>query len=78
MDLADTIVPDCDNFIRNTGALVEDGCSMPCAGDDEQICGGPNRMTVLKSDAEPPVLAEVQTYNEWTTEGCYTYVRRVL
>ncbi|KAF4569998.1 hypothetical protein EYR40_008982 [Pleurotus pulmonarius] len=62
----------CDNSIHNTGALVEDGCNMPCAGDDEQICGGPNRMTVLKSDAEPPVLVEVQTYNEWTTEGCYT------
>ncbi|KFZ02255.1 hypothetical protein V500_00331 [Pseudogymnoascus sp. VKM F-4518 (FW-2643)] len=37
----------CDSSIQASGALVTDGsCNKACAGDDSQICGGPNRLTV--------------------------------
>lgn len=57
----------CDNSIRNKGMLVRDGrCHMGCTGNNQQICGGPNGLSVYKHVKNPPpqpVLSSV---------GCYT------
>ncbi|KAF2730707.1 copper radical oxidase-like protein [Polyplosphaeria fusca] len=41
----------CDSQLRNGGGPAPDGnaqCNMACAGDDSQICGGPDRLTMFK------------------------------
>ena len=64
------------------GAPATDGCTMACAGDATQICGGPDRMSLFLSDGTPPPeepeepeeptgpAVEVPSYGEWTSEGC--------
>jgi hypothetical protein len=42
------------------------GCSMPCAGDASEACGGPDRLTVYTSFSTNPGPAG------WTSLGCYT------
>ena len=38
---------DCDAQFENFGAPVTDGgCTMPCAGNSSEFCGGPNRLNV--------------------------------
>ena len=39
----------CDNELRNGGGPAPDGeaqCTMPCNGDPEQMCGGPDRLNL--------------------------------
>ncbi|KAF2864815.1 glyoxal oxidase N-terminus-domain-containing protein [Massariosphaeria phaeospora] len=41
----------CDSALRNGGGPAPDGndqCSMLCAGDETQMCGGPNRLTMFR------------------------------
>ncbi|KAH6633523.1 heme peroxidase [Boeremia exigua] len=46
-------------------------CNMPCAGTSTQFCGGPNRMTVFKSNANIAVPAN-PTIPNYGYKGCYT------
>lgn len=49
----------CDNSFQNYGALVTDGrCNMPCKGNANQTCGGPNGLSILK-------------FTGWYSQGCY-------
>lgn len=39
----------CDNVLRNGGKLAPDGnagCNMSCAGNNKEICGGPDRLSL--------------------------------
>jgi hypothetical protein len=41
----------CDNQIRGSGGPAPDGnvgCNMPCNGNQTEMCGGPNRLTLFK------------------------------
>jgi hypothetical protein len=41
----------CDNQIRNNGKPAPDGeakCNMPCNGNQTEMCGGPDRLTLFR------------------------------
>ena len=45
------VVADCGNSIGGSGGPAADGdalCNMPCSGNSEQMCGGPNRLNVYE------------------------------
>lgn len=46
-------------------------CNMACAGTSTQSCGGPNRVTVFKSDASIAIPAN-PTIPNYGYKGCYT------
>lgn len=49
----------CDNDLQNGGAPVTDGrCSMECNGNDADICGGPNGLSMM-------------FFNGWSSQGCW-------
>jgi hypothetical protein len=50
---------------------ADSDCSMPCAGTSTQFCGGPNRMTVFKSNANIAVPSN-PTITDYGYKGCYT------
>ncbi|PVF98808.1 WSC-domain-containing protein [Serendipita vermifera] len=57
----------CSNTIGGSGAPVDDGCDMPCSGDNTAICGGGNRLALYQR-TDPVVL---ESYKDWTSQGCY-------
>lgn len=66
LPLADMFFSDCDYEIQVDVEEVE-GCNMPCAGDDSQICGGSLCISVYSADV--PVSPPPEG---WTALGCYT------
>ncbi|EFW13530.1 copper radical oxidase [Coccidioides posadasii str. Silveira] len=65
----------CDNYVRKEAALADDSnCSMSCAGDTSEKCGGPNRMSVYsKGDLTVLPNPEPQTGGlpgSWEYQGC--------
>lgn len=51
---------------------------MPCSGNDNETCGGSDRLNVFLDNAVPPPVI-VQSVNGtqgglWTYQGCYTSV----
>ncbi|KAJ8108839.1 hypothetical protein OPT61_g7892 [Boeremia exigua] len=54
-----------------TDIKPDSDCNMPCAGTSTQLCGGPNRMTVFKSNANIAVPAN-PTISDYGYKGCYT------
>ena len=50
----------CDNKFQNNAGPATDGrCSMACNGNDNDICGGPNGLSVLQ-------------FNGWYYQSCFT------
>lgn len=46
----------CDSQLRNGGGPAPDGearCTMPCTGNSQQICGGPDRLNLYQNTAVP-------------------------
>ena len=56
----------CGNSAPKTPAPASE-CSMPCAGDDAQLCGAGNRINVWGAPIESPV-----TVGDYQYQGCYT------
>ncbi|KAK3679133.1 hypothetical protein LTR78_000693 [Recurvomyces mirabilis] len=49
----------CDNSLQNSAALVTDGrCNMECNGNSNEICGGPNGLSVYQLTG-------------WYSQGCW-------
>ncbi|KAA1470607.1 WSC-domain-containing protein [Dentipellis sp. KUC8613] len=54
-----------------------ENCSLPCAGNASETCGGPDRLFLYSSGAfnasapGPGSPVEVQSVGEWTALGCY-------
>ena len=51
---------------------------MPCSGNDNETCGGSDRLNVFLDNSVPPPVI-VQSVNGtqgglWTYQGCYTSV----
>lgn len=78
---------DCSNEIQHYSAPVTLGdCSMTCAGNAKEWCGGPDRLNVYQFDydgtltpvsetspATPYEVAKVKTTGgEWVSRGCYS------
>ncbi|KIM24245.1 hypothetical protein M408DRAFT_331879 [Serendipita vermifera MAFF 305830] len=60
----------CGNEIHtsaNSGLPATDGCTMPCAGNQDQRCGGPDRLNLYYSG---PV--QVETVGDFKLKGCYS------
>lgn len=60
----------------NVGAAVTDGCTMPCTGNPDQDCGGPDRLNVYTYSGTdgtlPTAPSQVPNVGDWTLKGCYT------
>lgn len=54
-----------------TSTQPDSDCNMPCAGTSTQSCGGPNRITVFKSNANIAVPTN-PTIADYGYKGCYT------
>lgn len=71
----------CDNQLRNSGGPAPDGntlCNMPCNGNNAQICGGPNRLSLFTLGNNPPTApsttkttSAAPTTTAWTPMGCF-------
>ena len=65
----------CGNYIINGGVTTaETDCNMACAGDDTQMCGAGNRLTIFANGVPQAYKApEVQTgglSGSWEYQGC--------
>ena len=49
----------CDVALKSYAVLGSSTCSMACAGNSSQICGGPSRMTIFNNTAVTPVKVPV-------------------
>ncbi|KAJ6479649.1 copper radical oxidase-like protein [Mycena sanguinolenta] len=64
----------CDNFIENsaTTAPITD-CNQLCTGDSDEFCGGPGRLNIFWSGAEPPPPPTIPlSIGNWKSLGCYS------
>ncbi|PSN72640.1 WSC-domain-containing protein [Corynespora cassiicola Philippines] len=67
----------CGNSIQTPGAPADDGCSMACAGEAGEACGGPNRLSIYERAAtsgggEPTGPVTEEGPGDWGSMGCYT------
>jgi hypothetical protein len=67
----------CDNLVRMGAkpAESENDCSMPCAGNADQTCGGPDRLSVWSNQTTLTVIEApkpVQNVSSWVYQGCIT------
>lgn len=60
----------CDNTTPTITA--SSGCSMTCSGDSSQICGGPNRLSVVVDNNWKQTFFARSTYSTWNLVSCYT------
>lgn len=61
----------CDNELRN-GGPAPDGeaqCTMPCNGDPEQMCGGPDRLNLYQYVTATPTDTATPTTAETSSSG---------
>ncbi|CAG5137745.1 uncharacterized protein ALTATR162_LOCUS191 [Alternaria atra] len=67
----------CDNTVRMGGkpASSESECNTKCAGNQDETCGGPNRMSIYSSQDPLKVIqvpVPVQNVSDWRYQGCIT------
>ncbi|OAF57262.1 hypothetical protein VC83_04669 [Pseudogymnoascus destructans] len=78
----------CGNVLTVAAAEAEADCAMACAGNADELCGGPNRINVFENtatsatspattSATSPATTTVPTNTAvavagWTAGGCYT------
>ncbi|KAI8942832.1 hypothetical protein NX059_000872 [Plenodomus lindquistii] len=67
----------CDFVVRMGGApaLSESECNSKCAGNPDQTCGGPNRLSIYSSQTPLKVIQApkpVQNVSDWEYQGCIT------
>ncbi|PSK50339.1 Kremen protein 1 [Elsinoe australis] len=60
----------CSNAAPTTSPVGS--CTMPCAGDKSQICGGANRLSVAVDSNWVQTFFARQSYGVWSSLGCYT------
>lgn len=64
----------CGNALVNGGAYLTgtaaNTCNMACKGDAKQICGGPSRLSVYKTNVQSPQV--VPSAGAYRSLGCYT------
>ncbi|KAJ6521662.1 glyoxal oxidase N-terminus-domain-containing protein [Mycena vulgaris] len=64
----------CDDFIENSGVSMPiTDCDLPCTGDSQESCGGPNRLNIFWSGAQPPPPPTIPSFiGKWESLGCYS------
>ncbi|GKT55210.1 wsc domain-containing protein [Colletotrichum tofieldiae] len=69
----------CGNAIYYGGAVASDPttCNTPCGGKPSEMCGGPNRMTIISKGTpqtfQPPVPQKSGFNGSWAYQGCLSY-----
>ncbi|KAK2050271.1 galactose oxidase [Colletotrichum somersetense] len=69
----------CGNAIYFGGAVASDPttCNTACGGKPAEMCGGPNRMTIISKGKpttyQPPVPQTSGFNGSWTYQGCLSY-----
>ncbi|OBR15647.1 WSC domain-containing protein [Colletotrichum higginsianum IMI 349063] len=69
----------CGNAIYYGGAPASDPttCNTGCGGKPSEMCGGPNRMTIMSLGTpqtfQPPVPQKSGFNGSWTYQGCLSY-----
>lgn len=50
------------------------GCSMPCGGNVNEICGGPGALSIYNNTAvlPPKIPVTVPSFDSYYSQGCYT------
>ncbi|KAE9409012.1 WSC-domain-containing protein [Gymnopus androsaceus JB14] len=67
----------CDSTIQIPGAPSPLGdCNTPCAGNASEFCGGGGEILIYTNGEPGPVI--VQEVGQWSYEGCFTILERVL
>jgi len=62
----------CDSTIQIPGVKTSlSSCTQPCAGNSEEICGGPGVLTVFASGEPSPIIVTAPEPG-WTFQGCLT------
>ena len=68
----------CGKYIIQGGKPASDeaDCAMPCGGNADEICGGPNRMSIYANGTlqayDPPVPQKTGLPGSWEYQGCLT------
>lgn len=74
--LANALTPvvDCGATIATTASQINDttDCTMPCAGNVSEPCGGISRLSLFWSGVSPPSTNPGPA--PWSFVGCYTLV----
>ncbi|TBU43439.1 WSC-domain-containing protein [Dichomitus squalens] len=63
----------CDDKLRNGATnttLIWNECTNHCAGNDNEICGGPARLTLLVTSNPPPPPNDTILPDGWSFAGC--------
>lgn len=68
------LYPDCGTAIASTGAVATiSDCSMACAGNSSEACGGPNRLNLFWNGKNPPPGPSTDPgSSNYGFLGCYT------
>ncbi|EXJ87032.1 hypothetical protein A1O3_03989 [Capronia epimyces CBS 606.96] len=61
----------CASALGPNTLLNATGCTMACAGDNTQVCGGRSRLSVYNNTALSAPAAK-QTIGQFAYQGCYT------
>ena len=62
---------DCGDSLNGAGTAAPGDCSMPCAGNATEQCGGPNRLNLFWSGTSGPQTNPGN--GSWAFVGCYLY-----
>ena len=64
----------CGNIINSAATeRVLTDCSTPCSGDEDEVCGGPNRINVYWDGVTPPAESVTNPGPEgWASMGCFS------
>lgn len=67
----------CDNFVRMGGAPApsESECNTKCAGNADQTCGGPGRLSIWSNQTTLTVIQvpkPLLNVSDWEYQGCIT------
>jgi hypothetical protein len=63
----------CGNTLQNGGKPAPDGdrfCNMACTGDDDEVCGGPNRLNLFKFEVPPSTTSTSSSTTTTSTPTC--------
>ena len=64
---------DCGNTLKTGGvAANEADCNTPCSGNNQQACGGPNRLTLYSTTGGPAAPSVNPGVNGYGSVGCYS------
>ena len=64
----------CGNIVDSSSSERPSGeCTMPCSGDQNESCGGANRINVYWDGVTPPAAPVTNPgVNGWVSMGCYS------